>query len=159
MHRNWTIKLTLLAIATFAILSFSTATSAFGQSPSGSDATSTSKPTPTPSDDEIRRVAVRALDKVEALRKSNEAKDEVISEQDKLLAESEKGRKQATDAAVNFREAFERQKEATDLAKEGWKADQERVRQLEKKVRGSNNRTKWMAIGAAAAIITTILIK
>jgi hypothetical protein len=161
MHKNRTLKLMMLAIAMLTILSLPTRTSAQEPTPSASAATPTSKPTPTatPSDEEIKRVAVRALDKLEETQKASKAKDSVISEQDKALAESEEGKKAATQAAINFRDAYEQQKEATAIAKDGWKAEQDRVRQLEKKVRGSNNRTKWMAVGAAAAVIATYLLK
>lgn len=153
----------LLAVLmlTMAILTSATNGYAQGQTPSASDATSTSNGVtkPTPSDAEIKKVLSRTLDKLEATQKASAAKDEVIVEQDRALAESETGKKAATEAARNFKEAYEKQTEATRIAKEGWDASEKRVRDLEKKVRGSNNRVKWMALGAAAAVVATILIK
>lgn len=160
MRHSYKTRLIMLAAIILGIV-ISLATSSYAQEPttSASGATSTSKSDQTPSDNEIKKTLVRSLDKLEATQKASAEKDKVISAQDALIKESEAGKEAATKAAINFKEAFEKQKEATEVAKEGWMAEQKRVRELEKKVRSGSNRTKWILVGAAAAIAATILIK
>jgi methionyl-tRNA formyltransferase len=102
---------------------------------------------------------VRALDKIEAKNKADEAKDAVIAEQDKALAEcSEAGDLRKTESE-HLRNALTKQTEATDSALSGWKQDEKRVKELEKKLRKSDNKLKWFAAGGITAVVLTILLK
>lgn len=176
-------RLRILVIAILTIVMFQvTSKYAFGQSNSESAATSTDKQTQenfpkngdfltqendgkqendvnTPSDLEIKKVTVRALDKVEALQEENKAKDELINEQDKALDEAVESKDHYKKSSEFYKKSYEYQSEATITAEKGWKLEEERSRKLEKDLRKSRNRTKIAAIvGAAAGAIAAILI-
>lgn len=159
-------KLQMLGLGVLLMVIFQVMPSfAQGQTPSGSAATSTNKaapsPTPplTPSDIEIRKTLVRALDKVEAQNEAIKAKDGVIDAQEEAIKSAEKAVElRAQEAAANLR-AYNTERDAHAVTKEGWKAEEKRTRELEKKVRNSSSRTKWIALGAIAAVVTTVLLK
>lgn len=156
MLKNWTRKTLLLAVATFAMLTFQVTTSfAQGQSPSASDATAKSKT----SDSEVKKTLVRALDKIEAQNNLLKAKDDVIAAQDKALTEAEEAKEGYKKAYEKADFAVKKQSEATQIAEEGWKQSEKRIRELEQKYRKSDNKVKWIAVGAVAALVTVVLLK
>ena len=133
-------------------------TSAQEQTNSASAATKTSNPE-VPSDLELRKTLARALDKVETQQRALWAKDEVIAAQEEENKELTTSRDTAIKAAELYKSALETQKEATAAAKAGWKADEERVKELEKKLRKSDNKVKWFAAGAIAAGVAAFLLR
>lgn len=99
------------------------------------------------------------MDRVEAQAEEIKAKDEVIAEQDKAQSECEEAKeayKAADEAGIK---ALAKERESKRELSEAFKRSEERVRLLEKKNRGANERVKWMALGGAAALILTIILK
>jgi 23S rRNA pseudoU1915 N3-methylase RlmH len=130
--------------------------SANAQTSSESAATTTNKP----SDTEIKKTLDRALDKVEDQQKALTAKDEVIQSQDEALAEAEKGKEQRKAEAEALRRALESQTKATEMALEGWKRDEARVKELENKLRKrGGTTTRFAIIAGIAAGVTLLLLK
>lgn len=127
--------------------------SAQEQSPSASAATSTNH------DIELRKAFIRALDTIESKNEVIKSKDEVIAAQESLQAETEKAKEAYKKAFDKSDEAYDTQKKATLAAENGWKDSEARVRQLEKQLHKSDNKLKWMAVGATAAVIATIFIQ
>lgn len=149
-------------IAIFLILTFQVTRSyAQGQTPSESVATPISSPTPsaTPSDTEIKKTLVRSLDKIEENQNVDKAKDDVIAKQDELIRKLEDVNALANKETLSLRDALTKQTEAKDAALFGWNADEKRVKQLESKLRKSDNRLKWMAAGGIITVVATILLK
>jgi hypothetical protein len=155
MLKNFKIKLMVLAALTFLTISFpATQTYAQEQTPSESAATSTDKP----SDKEIKKTFVRALDKIEADKKVSDAKDALIGDLEKGLGQSDTAKEFYKKEADANRDAYLKQKDATDVANEMYKAEESRTRKLERKLYWSNMRTRVALIGGVAAAIGTYLL-
>ena len=136
-------------------------TGSFAQEPTPSPSGATK-----PSDTEIKRVLVRALDKVEAQNDEIKAKDAVIVSKDEVIAEQDKAHTKTLNAAELYRQAAEankdaflQQQKATISAEEGWKRENQRVRDLEKKLKNSRTVTKFAVVAGIAAAVTLYLLK
>lgn len=88
-----------------------------------------------------------------------EAKDAVIATQDVALVQSEEAKEAYKKALTATESALKKQVSATEMAELGWKASEDRVRQLEKSLRKSDGKLKWIAVGAAAAATAIIVLQ
>jgi ferric-dicitrate binding protein FerR (iron transport regulator) len=137
-----------------------TLTSAQEQSPSASAATSTESPTSCiNAKNEIKKALIRALDTIDEKNKVIAAQDEVTATQDTALSQAIEAKDAYKKADQLHSEAYIKEKEATKAAEDGWADSEKRARQLEKQLRKSDNRVKWMAVGAVAAVVATIFIQ
>jgi phage protein D len=146
--------LLLLLTALFVILNVAASAQGTVTPPAATPA-----PTATPSDLEIKKTLVRALDKIDSLNAEGKAKDEVAAGQDKALAESEIGKEEAKKEADSLRSALASETSAKFAAEQGWKADEERVKKLEKQLRNSHTKTKWAVAAGIASAVTLYLLK
>jgi hypothetical protein len=135
------------------------ATQSYAQEPTKPESAATPTASHTPSNDEIKRTLVRAIDTVNAQKEQVSSLKEVITQQDLALRDAQKAAELYKKASELNAESANKYKTGMESATEAWKREEKRTRDLEKKLRGQQTKTRFAVVAGVAAAVTIFLLK